>query len=47
MFDHAAIGGVIAQFDRVTGHNVTKGVIIENKVRELLSLKYFLKMNFF
>lgn len=42
-FDHTAIGGVTAQFGHVMSYGATKGVRIENKVRDRLSLKYFFK----
>lgn len=38
-FGQAAVDDVIAQFNHVTGHGVTKEARIENKVRNILSLK--------
>lgn len=40
-FGHTMVGDVITQFDRVTGDDIIKEVRIRNKVKEMLSLKYF------
>lgn len=35
------------QFSHTTDHDVIKEFIIENKIMEILSLKYFSKIDFF